>query len=210
MEKNEQTNNTTNVLNEQRLYAMLHSIPILRESEISLFADIIALHKPKAVLEIGTAIGYSTLLMAENMDPQGQIVTIELDENRYKKAKEFCEQTIYKDAIHFHVGDADTFLDSLEGSYDLVFLDGPKGQYLKQLKKIMPHLRQDAVILADNVLFRGYVEGHKEVPRRFRTICKRLQEYLTFVRQKNLFNTTLYPMGDGMSVSIWKGYNENY
>ena len=69
----------------------------------------------------------------------------------------------------------------------------------------MPHLSENAVILADNVLFRGYVRGNKKPPRRFKTITKRLEEYLSFIENKELFNTTIYPLGDGMSVSVWKG-----
>ena len=72
----------------------------------------------------------------------------------------------------------------------------------------MPLLKEGAVVLADNVLFRGYVRGDKEPPRRFKTITKRLQEYLNFVENKELFNTTIYPLGDGMSVSVWKGSPE--
>ena len=99
-------------------------------------------------------------------------------------------------------GDASQVLTELTGEYDLVFLDGPKGQYLKQLELILPHVKEGGVILADNVLFRGYVRGDKEPPKRFKTIVKRLKEYLTYVENKELFNTTIYPMGDGMSVSV--------
>ena len=102
-------------------------------------------------------------------------------------------------------GDATELLETVEGPFDLVFLDGPKGQYLKQLELIEPKLAESAVVLADNVLFRGYVRGDKEPPRRFKTIVRRLQEYLAYVEQKEHYNTTIYPMGDGMSVSVWKG-----
>lgn len=195
------------VINEQRIYAMLHNVPILRESEVRLFTDLIDMYKPQSILEVGTAIGYSTILMASCMAKDGHITTMELDQERHEKAKEFIAQTPYKDKIELLQGDASVLLDNLEGTYDMVFLDGPKGQYLHQLKKILPHLSENAVILADNVMFRGYVESEEAPPKRFRTIVKRLREYLEFVRNKELFNTTIYQMGDGMSISIWKGAN---
>lgn len=199
-----------NILNEQRIYGMLHNVPILRESEVHLFEELIDLYKPRRILEIGTAIGYSTLLMCRHMEKGGSIVTIELDESRYAMAKEYISRTIYKDQISLINGDAtavleDRFGDVFDEPFDLVFLDGPKGQYLAQLQYIEPLLEDQAVVLADNVLFRGYVRGGKEAPKRFKTIIKRLDEYLTYVEDKSKYNTTIYPLGDGMSVSIWKG-----
>ncbi len=196
---------TNEILNEQRIYAMINNVPILRESEVHLFEELLSLYQPTSVLEIGTAIGYSTLLMARQMGEGGHITSIELDTVRHEMAKYYIGQSDYKDNVYLLNGDANEILVNLKGEYDLVFLDGPKGQYLKQLELIMPLLKEGAVVLADNVLFRGYVRGDKEPPRRFKTITKRLQEYLNFVENKELFNTTIYPLGDGMSVSVWKG-----
>ena len=136
------------------------------------------------------------------------ITSIELDDVRHEMAKYYINQSDYADTITLLKGDASQVLTELTGEYDLVFLDGPKGQYLKQLELILPHVKEGGVILADNVLFRGYVRGDKEPPKRFKTIVKRLKEYLTYVENKELFNTTIYPMGDGMSVSVWKGHNK--
>lgn len=199
---------TNEILNEQRIYAMINNVPILRESEVHLFEELLSLYQPTSVLEIGTAIGYSTLLMARQMGEGGHITSIELDTVRHEMAKYYIGQSDYKDNVYLLNGNANEILVNLKGEYDLVFLDGPKGQYLKQLELIMPLLKEGAVVLADNVLFRGYVRGDKEPPRRFKTIRKRLQEYLNFVENKELFNTTIYPLGDGMSVSVWKGSPE--
>ena len=199
---------TNEILNEQRIYAMINNVPILRESEVHLFEELLSLYQPTSVLEIGTAIGYSTLLMARQMGEGGHITSIELDTVRHEMAKYYIGQSDYKDNVYLLNGDANEILVNLKGEYDLVFLDGPKGQYLKQLELIMPLLKEGAVVLADNVLFRGYVRGDKEPPSRFKTITKRLQEYLNFVENKELFNTTIYPLGDGMSVSVWKGSPE--
>ena len=197
------------ILNEQRIYAMINDVPILRESEVHLFEELIGLYRPTSVLEVGTAIGYSALLMAPLLDEEeGHITSIELDDVRHEMAKYYINQSDYADNITLLKGDASQVLTELTGEYDLVFLDGPKGQYLKQLELILPHVKEGGVILADNVLFRGYVRGDKEPPKRFKTIVKRLHEYLTYVENKELFNTTIYPMGDGMSVSVWQGHNK--
>lgn len=194
------------ILNAQRLYALLHQVPILRESEVHLFEELISLYRPKNILEVGTAIGYSTLLLARQMAKDGHITSLELDGERYAKAQEYLSHSPYAKQITLLHGDAMELLQTIQGGpFDLIFLDGPKGQYLRHLELILPHLAPQAVVLADNVLFRGYVRGDKEVPHRFRTIVRRLQAYLEFVENRDLFNTTIYPMGDGMSVSIWKG-----
>lgn len=193
------------ILNEQRIYAILNKVPILRESEVHLFEELIGLYEPSRVLEVGTAIGYSTLLLAKHAAKDAEIVSIELDEQRHNMAKQYIGQSEYKDNITLHLGDANEVLTKLEGTFDLVFLDGPKGQYGKQLELIESHLAPGAVVLADNVLFRGCVRGDKEAPHRYKTIVKRLREYLDMVEDKSIFNTTIYPLGDGMSVSIWKG-----
>ena len=193
------------ILNEERIYAVLNKVPILRESEVHLFEELIGLYQPSRVLEVGTAIGYSTLLLAKHAAPDAEVVSVELDEKRHSMAQYYINQSKYKDQITLHLGDANEVLTQLEGTFDLVFLDGPKGQYGKQLELIEPHLAPQAVILADNVLLRGYVRGDKEAPHRYKTIVKRLREYLDMVEDKTKFNTTIYPLGDGMSVSIWKG-----
>lgn len=193
------------ILNEQRIYAVINHVPILRESEVHLFEELIGLYRPQRVLEIGTAIGYSTLLLARHLAPGGTITSVELDEVRHQMAKYYVAKSPYADRVKLYLGDAEAVIDTLSGPFDLVFLDGPKGQYLRQLEALLPKLASGAVILADNVLFRGYVRGEKEAPRRYKTIVKRLREYLTFVEDRRRFNTTIYPLGDGMSVTIWKG-----
>ena len=195
------------ILNEQRIYAVINKVPILRESEVHLFEELIDLYQPHHVLEVGTAIGYSTLLLAQHAAKDGEVVSIELDEVRHEMARYYVGKSVYQDHITLLKGDANEVLYQVEGPFDMVFLDGPKGQYLRQLEIILPKLAPQAVILADNVLFRGYVRGEKAAPHRYKTIVKRLRDYLDYVENKELFNTTIYPLGDGMSVSIWKGYS---
>lgn len=193
------------ILQAQRLYGDSNNIPILREAEVPLFEAVVEKYKPHAIVEVGTAIGYSTLLLAKHMSPTGHIMSIELDEARHEKAKDFIGQSSFAERIELRLGDAGDILQETEETFDFVFLDGPKGQYLKQLELLLPHLQKDALILADNVLFRGYVRGEGQYPKRFKTIVKRLEAYLDFVEQDELFDTEIIPIGDGMSVSRWKG-----
>ena len=113
-----------NILNEQRIYAMINDVPILRESEVHLFEELIGLYRPTSVLEVGTAIGYSALLMAPLLDKEeGHITSIELDDVRHEMAKYYINQSDYADKITLLKGDASQVLTELTGEYDLVFLD---------------------------------------------------------------------------------------
>ena len=100
-------------------------------------------------------------------------------------------------------GDAGENLLQLQGKFDLVFIDAAKGQYPDYFRKVHPLLADDAVIIADNVLFRGYVRGGVEAPRRFRTIVKRLREYIDLLENSQEFQTEIFENGDGLAVS-WR------
>ena len=105
----------------------------------------------------------------------------------------------FSQRVHCHLGDAAELLETLEGPYDFLYLDGPKGQYLRQLKAIEQKLSSHAVIAADNVLFRGMVESDAPVPHRYRTLVVRLREYIAYVRTH--YATVIYKNGDGLAVS---------
>ena len=185
-------------------FAVENHVPIIKEAERELFKQIITEYKPKNILEIGTAIGYSALLMAscglENKEPI-KITTLELSNERAKIAQEFIDSSIFKDDIKIILGDAGQTLLELNGKFDIVFIDAAKGQYPDYLKKIMPMMSEKAVIVADNVLFRGYVKSEEKPPRRYKTIVKRLREYLELIEKKYGFTTVVYEEGDGLAVS---------
>ena len=183
-------------------FAELNHVPIIKEAERKIFKDIIAKYKPKRILEIGTAIGYSALLMA-NCGEGIKIKTLELSTERAEIAQSFIDKSPYKDDIEIVIGDAGESLLSLdkEEIFDMVFIDAAKGQYLDYLQKVLPHLTKDGVIISDNVLFRGYVLSTEKPPRRYKTIVKRLREYLQIIEDKDKFLTTIYENGDGLAVS---------
>lgn len=193
------------LLKEMEDYASEYNIPIINKVSSDLLIDTVKKTAPKSILEIGTAVGYSALLMANQMPKDGQIITIEQDANRVDTAYDFITRAGKIDQIQLLDGDASEILTQLEGRFDLVFIDAAKGQYLDYLQKIMDKLSDGAVIIADNVLFRGMVMSEEPPLKRYRTIVKRLREYLDFVNHDPRFSTTIHSEGDGVAISYYQG-----
>lgn len=175
-------------------------VPILRGPEREILMETARKARPSRILEIGTAIGFSTLLLGISC-PGASIDTVEIDEERHALAEKVMNEAGLS-RVHCHLGDAGDIIPSLSGPYDFVFLDGPKGQYLRELKGIEPLLSEKAVIAADNVLFWGLVRTKAPVPHRYRTIVMRLREYIAYVGAH--YDTKIYENGDGLAVSYRK------
>ena len=191
------------LLREMEDYAALHHVPIINERGRQAFLQVVQEAKPHRVLEIGTAIGYSSLLMAQNGAADIDITTLELSDERIKTAQGYIDRSAYAGRIHIMGGDAAENLLKLQltgQKFDFVFIDAAKGQYVDYFHKIQPMLTENAVILADNVLFRGYVKGDVPTPRRFKTIVKRLREYINLVSQPP-YITEILENGDGLAVT---------
>ena len=191
------------LLREMEDFAALHHVPIINECGRQAFLQVVQEAKPHRVLEIGTAIGYSSLLMAQNGAADIDITTLELSDERIKTAQGYIDRSAYADRIHIMGGDAAENLLKLQltgQKFDFVFIDAAKGQYVDYFRKIQPMLADKAVILADNVLFRGYVKGDVPTPRRFKTIVKRLREYIALVSQPP-YVTEILENGDGLAVT---------
>ena len=191
------------LLREMESYAALHHVPIINERGRQAFLQVVQEAKPQRVLEIGTAIGYSSLLMAQHGAADIDIMTLELSDERIKTAQGYIDRSAYADRIHIMGGDAAENLLKLQMTgqkFDFVFIDAAKGQYVDYFHKIQPMLADKAVILADNVLFRGYVKGDVPTPRRFKTIVKRLREYIELVSQPP-YVTEILENGDGLAVT---------
>jgi len=191
------------LLREMEGYAALRHVPIINERGRQAFLQVVREARPHRVLEIGTAIGYSSLLMAQNGAADIDITTLELSDERIKTAQGYIDRSAYADRIHIMGGDAAENLLKLQMTgqkFDFVFIDAAKGQYVDYFHKIQPMLAAKAVILADNVLFRGYVKGDVPTPRRFKTIVKRLREYIELVSQPP-YVTEILENGDGLAVT---------
>lgn len=191
------------LLAEMKAYGEANHVPIININGLKVLVEAVKAAKAHRVLEIGTAIGYSTLYIADNSADGVEIITLELSEERAAEARAFIDRSPYKDNIKIMTGDAGENLLQLQGKFDLVFIDAAKGQYPDYFRKVHPLLADDAVIIADNVLFRGYVRGGVEAPRRFRTIVKRLREYIDLLENSQEFQTEIFENGDGLAVS-WR------
>ena len=173
-------------------------VPVIRKETQRFLRTLLAMKKPTAVLEVGTAIGFSSLLMCTFSD--AHITTIENYAPRIPIARKNFERAGFADRITLLEGDAAEILPGLTGPYGLIFLDAAKGQYPVYFSKVQPLLAPGGVILADNVLFRGYVQSDAKPPRRYRTIVKRLRTYLQLV-QAPPFQTEIFAKGDGLALT---------
>lgn len=192
------------LLKELEAYARINRVPIIGPESAALLVQTVDKRQPCSILEIGTAIGYSGLLMLQHA-PAASLTTIELDPVRAEVARATFAQAGVSARVTLLEGDAGKLLNGLDGNYDLVFIDAAKGQYLDYLTKIMDKLLPEAVIFADNIQFRGWVFGDEQPPRRYRTIVKRLRAYLDFVTGDGRFSTVIHKTGDGAAISYYQG-----
>ena len=185
--------------------ALEKHVPVIRRETQKLLRTLLALQKPMNILEVGTAVGFSTLLMCEYGPADVQITTIENYEKRIPLAKENFRKAGQESKITLLEGDAAKILAGLSGSYDLIFMDAAKGQYIHWLPDVLRLLKTGGVLLSDNVLQDGnLIESHYIVERRDRTIYKRMREYLYALKHDPLLETSILPLGDGVTVSVKK------
>ena len=178
-------------------------VPIIRRETASLLRTLVAALKPSQILEIGTAVGYSALLMCQTMPRACHITTIEKYEKRIPVARENFKKAGEESRITLLEGDADQLLGQLEeGRFDLVFMDAAKGQYLHWLPLLLKLMPPGGVLISDNVLQDGdVVESRFAVQRRNRTIHSRMREYLHTLKHMEEFETAVIPIGDGVTIS---------
>ena len=178
-------------------------VPIIRREMQSFLKVLLMLKKPVQILEVGTAVGFSALLMSENVPEKCRITTIENYEKRFSTAEKNFRESGYADRITFLKGDAAEILKALEGPYDLIFMDAAKGQYLHFLPETLRLLGPGGVLISDNVLQDGdVIESRFAVERRNRTIHKRMREYLYELKHDPGLRTSIIPLGDGITVSV--------
>ena len=178
-------------------------VPIIRREMQSFLKMFLAVQKPERILEVGTAVGFSAILMAEYGRPDARITTIENYEKRFSTAEKNFRESGYADRITFLKGDAAEILKALEGPYDLIFMDAAKGQYLHFLPETLRLLGPGGVLISDNVLQDGdVIESRFAVERRNRTIHKRMREYLYELKHDPGLRTSIIPLGDGITVSV--------
>ena len=184
--------------------ALAARVPIIRRETAALLKTLVAAKAPRAILEIGTAVGYSALLMARVMPADCRITTIEKYEKRIPVARENFRLAGEEERITLLEGDADEILDRLKGSYfDFGFMYAAKCQYLAWLPKLMELMPAGAVLVSDNVLQDGdIVQSRFAVERRNRTIHARMREYLYELKHNSALETSILPVGDGVALSV--------
>lgn len=180
--------------------ALEDHIPIIMDETLEVISKILMEKKPNRILEIGTAVGYSAICFSEYLAENGIIDTIERDEIRVEEAKENIKKAEVEDKINIIEGDAIKVLANLNNKYDIVFIDAAKGKYPIFLNEAIRMLRENGIIMADNVLYKGYVlsdyNKHKQ-----RTAVRGLRTYLKELEENHEFETELLEVGDGLAIS---------
>lgn len=196
----------TPFLEELEQEALDNRIPIIRKDMQTFLKMFLAMRKPKRILEVGTAVGFSALLMCEYGEPDVQITTIENYEKRIPVARDNFVRAGREKQIKLLQGDAQDILKELEGPFDFIFMDAAKGQYIFFFPELLRLLEDGGVLITDNVLQDGdIIESHFAVERRNRTIYKRMREYLYTLTHHEQLVTSVLPVGDGITISVKTG-----
>ena len=191
------------LLRELEEYANEHNVPIVHKEVSELLKVLLKIQKPKRILEVGCAIGYSSILFASVLDEDVEIITVERNEKMIEKAKENIKLAGFEKNITILEGDAEEILKEVEGPFDMIFMDAAKGQYIHFLPDALRLLRTGGILISDNVLQDGdIIESHYAVERRNRTIYRRMREYLYVLKHTDGLLTSIVPVGDGAAVTV--------
>ncbi|MEH7354210.1 O-methyltransferase [Neobacillus drentensis] len=191
---------------EMESYAKKHNVPIMELAGIETMLQLLRIHQSKKILEVGTAIGYSALRMANTLS-KAQIVTIERDKERLHAAKEFIGRSENGEQITLIEGDALEVEDLVQGQapFDAIFIDAAKGQYKKFFEIYEKYLSHDGMIITDNVLFKGLVAEQEIESKRTRNLVKKIDEFNHWLMNHPDYNTVILPVGDGVAISKRRG-----
>lgn len=196
------------LIKELETFAAENHVPVVSPEVGQLLTTMVAFKKPQRILEIGTAIGYSALLMSESA-PDAEIVTLELRDSWADLAECNFSRAGKTEQIHVIRGNAVETLKTLEPSFDFIFIDAAKGQYPEFLQSAMRLLAPEGILFSDNVLYRGMVASRQLLIRRKITIVKRLHKYLKLITADERLKTTVLSVGDGVAISIRKPFEED-
>ncbi len=198
----------TQILDEIEREALDSGVPIIRKEMQSFLKFLLELKRPLRILEVGTAVGFSAIFMAEYNPISCEIITIENYEKRIPIARENFKRAQKQENITLMEGDAKEVLGTIEEPFDLIFMDAAKGQYLIFLPEALRLLNPGGILVSDNVLQDGdIIQSRFAVPRRNRTIHRRMREYLYELTHREDLTTAVLPVGDGITVSIKKQSN---
>lgn len=195
---------STGILRELEQFAEQNHVPIIHPEVARLLVVLGNLHKPRRILEIGTAIGYSSILFSTFLQHGGVIDTIERHDLMIERAQGNIKKAGLENTIHIIAGDAVEVLKCLDKRYDMVFLDAAKGQYPEFLPECLRMLNKGGLLVSDNVLYKGMIANDDLVVRRKKTIVKRMRDYLDSICRNDELETSIIPIGDGIALSYKK------
>ena len=187
----------------RRADALARGIPVADDETLNFLLLTLRIAKPTRILEIGTAVGLSAVSMLYEC-PSARLTTIELEEERYIKAKKNFADFGVADRVNAHLGDAGEILAMMDGEFDFVFLDGPKAQYEKYLFDLKRLMKEGAILFADDVLLYGWVSGEEPTPQKRHSIVDKIRSYLEVVTADKDFITSVLNVGDGVALSVYK------
>lgn len=191
------------IIGEIEREAILDEVPIIRKETKEWMKTMLLIKKPLRVLEVGTAVGFSSIYMSQFLPSEGHITTIEKWEPRIQKAKENFARANVENRITLLEGDAADILKQLDSKYDFIFMDAAKGQYIHFLRDVIRLLNQNGILISDNVLQDGEILDSKYiVERRNRTIHSRMRAYLYELKNHAELETSIIPLGDGIALSV--------
>ncbi|MCF2641072.1 O-methyltransferase [Roseburia hominis] len=195
----------TDILNQIEREALKTNVPIIRKEMQTFLKLMLVMNRPKRILEVGTAVGFSSILMAEYNPIDCEILTIENYEKRIPIARENFTRAGKENTITLLTGDAKDILPTLADPFDFIFMDAAKGQYINFMPEVLRLLKPGGMLISDNVLQDGdIIESRFAVTRRNRTIHKRMREYLYELTHNEELQTAVLPIGDGITVSVKK------
>lgn len=187
----------------RRADALSRGIPVADDETLNFLLLMLDATKPKRILEIGTAVGLSSVAMLLQC-PSARLTTIELEEERYVEAKANFIDFGVTERVTAHLGDAGEILAMMDGEFDFVFLDGPKAQYEKYLFDLKRMMKTGALLFADDVLLYGWVSGEEPTPQKRQSIVDKIRSYLDVVTSDKDFITSVLNVGDGVALSVFK------
>ena len=195
-------------LQELEAEARKNNVPVAVRQTARLLYLLAALKKPKRILEVGTAVGYSALMLYNGSGKSAQIVTIEKDEERFLEARSNLRQYGALEKVKPICGDAEEVIETLEGTFDMVFIDAAKGASMRYFELVLPKTAEGGLIVTDNVLYGGRTAAPGEPAHKHRTGVRAMRDYLDFLCSDSRFFTTVLPVGDGVAVTLLRRKSE--
>ena len=191
---------------EMKQYAQDYDVPIIQDQGLELMLQLLRIKQPQSILEIGTAIGYSSLMMARHL-PNTHIVSIERDPKRYNEAIAYHERSTIKEQVTLIEADAlEIANEELPiQKYDVIFIDAAKAQYQKFFEKYEPLLKEDGMIISDNLIFHGHIfDNNQKQSRNLKQLVRKINRYNDWLANHPNYDTLLLPIGDGVAISLKK------